>query len=126
MPTPKIEVTAEPDTPDVNTNTEPATMEPSSEDMAAGVTAEDTVKAYDALFQQQRGEIDSLTKANRSLKAQIGILLRNGASVGDSSQGTLATQPPEPEKPHEPYVSLADLGAEIGKRDYATHNTTRD
>ncbi len=126
MPTPKIEVTPEPDSQDVTVNPEPATMEQSSEDMAAGVTAEDTVKAYDALFKQQRGEIDSLTKANRSLKAQIGILLRNGASVGDSSQGTQATQLPEPEKPQGPYVSLADLGAEIGKRDYATHNTKRD
>lgn len=108
---------------------EPVTIESTSEDVAAGVTAEDTARAYDALFNQLRGENDKLAQANRSLQAQIGILLRNGASVGDTSQAVNEhgqDQANEPEPPSEPYVSLADLGAEIGKRDYATHNTQRD
>ena len=108
---------------------EPVTIDSTSEDVAAGVTAEDTARAYDALFNQLRGENDKLAKANRSLQAQIGILLRNGASVGDTSQAVNEPgqdQANEPEPPSEPYVSLADLGAEIGKRDYATHNTQRD
>lgn len=108
---------------------EPVTIDSTSEDAAAGVTAEDTARAYDALFNQLRGENDKLAQANRSLQAQIGILLRNGASVGDTSQAINEPgrdQANEPEPPSEPYVSLADLGAEIGKRDYATHNTQRD
>ena len=108
---------------------EPVTIDSTSEDVAAGVTAEDTARAYDALFNQLRGENDKLAQANRSLQAQIGILLRNGASVGDTSQVINEPgqdQASEPEPPSEPYVSLADLGAEIGKRDYATHNTQRD
>ena len=108
---------------------ETVTIDSTSEDVAAGVTAEDTARAYDALFNQLRGENDKLAQANRSLQAQIGILLRNGASVGDTSQAINEPgrdQANEPEPPSEPYVSLADLGAEIGKRDYATHNTQRD
>lgn len=108
---------------------EHVTIDSTSEDVAAGVTAEDTARAYDALFNQLRGENDKLAQANRSLQAQIGILLRNGASVGDTSQAINEPgrdQANEPEPPSEPYVSLADLGAEIGKRDYATHNTQRD
>lgn len=108
---------------------EPVTIDSTSEDVAAGVTAEDTARAYDALFNQLRGENDKLAQANRSLQAQIGILLRNGASVGNTSQAVNEPgrdQANEPEPPSEPYVSLADLGAEIGKRDYATHNTQRD
>lgn len=108
---------------------ETVTIDSASEDAAAGVTAEDTARAYDALFNQLRGENDKLAQANRSLQAQIGILLRNGASVGDTSQAINEPgrdQANEPEPPSEPYVSLADLGAEIGKRDYATHNTQRD
>ena len=108
---------------------EPVTIDSTSEDAAAGVTAEDTARAYDALFNQLRGENDKLAQANRSLQAQIGILLRNGASVSDMSQAINEPgqdQANEPEPPSEPYVSLADLGAEIGKRDYATHNTQRD
>ena len=108
---------------------ETVTIDSTSEDTAAGVTAEDTARAYDALFNQLRGENDKLAQANRSLQAQIGILLRNGASVGDTSQAINEPgrdQANEPEPPSEPYVSLADLGAEIGKRDYATHNTQRD
>lgn len=108
---------------------EPVTIDSTSEDAAAGVTAEDTARAYDALFNQLRGENDKLAQANRSLQAQIGILLRNGASVGDTSKAINEPgrdQANEPEPPSEPYVSLADLGAEIGKRDYATRNTQRD
>ena len=113
----------------LQTAPEPATIEPTSEDVAAGVTAEDTAKAYDALFNQLRGENEKLAQANRSLQAQIGILMRNGASVGELTQANSepsSSQSNEPEPPSEPYVSLADLGAEIGKRDYATHNTRRD
>lgn len=112
----------------MQTMPEPATIEPTSEDVAAGVTAEDTAKAYDALFNQLRGENEKLVQANRSLQAQIGILMRNGASVGELTQANSesSSQSNEPEPPSEPYVSLADLGAEIGKRDYATHNTQRD
>lgn len=108
---------------------EPATIGTTGEDVAAGVTAEDTTRAYDALFNQLRGENEKLAQANRSLQAQIGILLRNGASVGELTQANnepSTNQANEPEPPSEPYVSLADLGAEIGKRDYATHNTQRD
>ncbi len=105
---------------------EPVTMEPQGQAAAAGDTAEDTVKAYQALFEKQRDEMDSLKKANQSLQSQIGILLRNGASVSaqepEPAQATQQAQASVSEN-REPYVSLADLGKEIGKRDYASHNT---
>lgn len=88
---------------------------------AADGTAEDTLDAYKAMFQQMKQQNDSLLEANKSLQNQIGLLIRNGNSVVHSPNTAENQQVEE----KEPYVPLADLGSEIGKRDYRSHNTNR-
>ena len=70
----------------------------------------------------------------KSLQSQIGTLLRNGASIVDDSQQQQAqnaqnvqqignmTQAQAEYRRSEDYVSLADLGKEIGKREYKNDN----
>lgn len=110
-----------------------------------GSTAADTLKAYEALFEKQQQQIADAQKHNDSLQAQINILIRNGGNGGvngnnDSNSGTMdnlnmpisangvgTLNSPDNSSglpgPQEPYVSLADLGHEVGKRDYQAHNT---
>ena len=106
--------------PAVSTNNEPsATIEPQApEPSAAGSSAEDTLKAYEGLIEQMKTQNETLIEANKSLQSQIGLLIRGGGSVGQH------TADPEPQNPtQEPgYTSFADLGKELGKRDYYSHN----
>ena len=98
---------------------------------AAGSSAEDTQAQMFAMQQQQ---IAQLIEQNKSLQSQIGTLLRNGASIVDDSQqqqvqnaqnvqqiGNM-TQAQAEYRRSEDYVSLADLGKEIGKREYKNDN----
>ena len=106
--------------PAVSTNNEPnANIEPQApEQSAAGSSAEDTLKAYEGLIEQMKTQNETLIEANKSLQSQIGLLIRGGGSVGQH------TADPEPQNPtQEPgYTSFADLGKELGKRDYYSHN----
>ena len=100
---------------------------------AAGSTAEDTLgeyKAlieqitlgeYKALIEQMKAQNAALIEQNKSLQNQFGVLIRNGASAGH-----YAGNEPEPEPEPEPYVSLAELGSQLGKRDYQSHNTKKE
>jgi len=126
---------AEPGTePSVSTNNEPsATIEPQTTGAADG-TAEDTPEEYKALVEQLMAQNKALIEQNKSLQNQFGILIRSGASVerhGDSGSVSGPGNPGpldsvqgmgQPE-PQEPYVSLAELGSQIGKRDYSPHNS---
>lgn len=101
-----------------------------SEGSAAGSSAEDTLTK---LFEQSQAQVAQLVEQNKSLQDQIGMLLRNGASVTDNN-GTSTlnndntqkignmTQAQFEYKHSEDYVSLADLGREVGKREYENHN----
>ena len=101
---------------------ENATIEPQDEAASAGeASPEDTLAAYQELFEKQRKALDDSSAKIASLHNQIGILMRNGASVGSA-----ASQEPTSDEAPEPYVSLTDLGREIGKRDYQSHNLKRD
>lgn len=112
------------------------TIEGQAQASAEGSTSEDTLGAYKALFDMQKEQIDSLLKTNQSLQSQIGVLIRNGASPHGSGldngnrlpgNGDTSNDDPGMGVEHqEPYVSLADLGSEIGKRDYHSHNATQD
>lgn len=107
------------------------TIEPQAQPSAAAGTAEDTLGAYKNMFDQMKAQNDALIEQNKSLQNQIGILIRNGSSVGhnsgsvssgvsnDSDSGSAMADPQK-----EPYVSLAELGSQIGKRDYRSpqHN----
>ena len=76
----------------------------------------------------------ALIEQNKSLQTQFGILIRSGASVGRLGDSGSVSGPGNPDpldpvqgmgqpEPQEPYVSLAELGSQIGKRDYGSHNS---
>ena len=103
---------------------------------AAGSTAEDALGEYKALLEQMKAQNAALIEQNKSLQTQFGILIRSGASVGrhgDSSSvsgsGNADTvgsgQGVGQTGSQEPYVSLAELGSQIGKRDYGSHNSPK-
>lgn len=119
---------------------------------AAGEPAEDTLKAYQALFEKQQAELAAEKERTKSLQNQINILMRNGGHVPNGSSsganelsgndtspqnssgmpnpangfGTFNSSVCGTEEPQEPYVSLTDLGAEVGKRNYRPHNIQRE
>lgn len=123
-------------------NTEPQNLQATSQSdiidsqaSAAGSTAEDTLEAYKALFTRQQAAIEEQRKHNESLQAQIKILVRNGAHVGDTYKGissgssadnasdvSMGEQTLQVDEPREPYVSLTELGHSLGKRDYRSRN----
>lgn len=129
-----------------NQNTEPQNQQTTSQSdiigsqaSAAGSTTEDTLEAYKALFTQQQAAIEEQRKHNESLQAQIEILVRNGAHVGDTYKGissgssadnasdvSMGEQTQQVDESKEPYVSLTELGHSLGKRDYRSHNINRD
>lgn len=81
---------------------------------AGGSTPEDTPD-YEKLIEKQSSQIDELIEANKSLQNQIGVLLRNGAAINDANE---TNEHAQRESEREDYVSFADLGKEIGKREY--------
>lgn len=87
---------------------------------ADGRTSEDTLKAYEALFEKQKQEIAKQMKVNNSLQKQINILMRNGASVTETIENV--SRETNEVNESEDYVSLSEIGKEIGKRDYVSHN----
>ena len=123
--------------PSVSTNNEPnANIEPQTTGAADG-TAEDTPEEYKALVEQLMAQNKALIEQNRSLQTQFGILIRSGAHVGRHGDSSSVSGPGNPDlldpvqgmgqpEPKEPYVSLAELGSEIGKRDYGSHNTQKE
>jgi hypothetical protein len=124
--------------PQVSTNVEPSVnIEPQAQTSAAGGTAEDALDEYKALLEQMKAQNQALIEQNKSLQNQFGILIRSGASVGrhgDSgsvpgSGNTVLVDPVQDmgqTEPQEPYVSLAELGSRIGKRDYGSHNSQKE
>ena len=123
--------------PAVSTNNEPSVnIEPQTTGAADG-TAEDTPEEYKALVEQLMEQNKSLIEQNKSLQNQFGILIRSGAHVGrNGDSGSVSdsgsagnagfVQDMGQNEPQEPYVSLAELGKEIGKRDYGSHNTQKE
>lgn len=123
--------------PQASTSNEPnANIEPQAAS-AAGGTAEDAQEEYKALVEQIMAQNKSLIEQNKSLQNQFGILIRSGASVGrhgdsgsvsdsGSAGNAGSVQDMGQDEPQEPYVSLAELGSEIGKRDYGSHNTKKE
>lgn len=127
---PKTEPQTDPKT-EPHVNIEPQTPG------AAGSTAEDALGEYKALLEEMKAQNAALIEQNKGLQTQFGILIRSGASVGrngdsgsvsgsgntdpvGSGQGTGQTGS------QEPYVSLAELGSQIGKRDYGSHNSKKE
>lgn len=98
---------------------------------AAGSSAEDTQAQ---MFDTQQKQISQLIEQNKSLQSQIETLLRSGASIVEDNgqqqqqqaqnaqQVGNMTQAQAEYRRSEGYVSLADLGKEIGKREYKNDN----
>lgn len=101
---------------------------------AADSTAEDTLGEYRALLEQMKAQNEALIEQNKSLQTQFGILIRSGAHVGRdedsnsvSGSGIDSTlDSVQDGRQDEPYVSLAELGSQLGKRDYKSHNTQKE
>lgn len=108
------------------TENEPAIIEAQETTTEAAATAEETVAAYQALFEKQKAEKQRADEQIKSLQNQITILMRNGGSVTAPSAEQQPEQSFEREPEREPYVSLSELGREIGKRDYSSHNMNRE
>lgn len=84
-------------------------------DVAEDKTSEDTTgENYRALFEKQNNLIDTLMEQIDSYQKQIETLMRNGAVIQDGKIDTNEHVNDVTETPE--YVSLADLGKEIGKR----------
>lgn len=135
---PKTDQQTDPKTdPQVSTNNGPnVNIEPQTPG-AAGSTAEDALGEYKALLEEMKVQNAALIEQNKSLQTQFGILIRSGARVGrngDSSSvsGSGNTDPVGSGQgmgqtgSQEPYVSLAELGSQIGKRDYGSRNTQKE
>jgi|GEM_PF-5394353 len=123
--------------PNVSTSNQPSVNIEAQTTSAAGGTAEDAQEEYKALVEQLMAQNKSLIEQNRSLQTQFGILIRSGASVGRHGDSSSVSGPGNPDpldpvqgmgqpEPKEPYVSLAELGSQIGKRDYGSHNTKKE
>lgn len=86
------------------------------------------LEAYKALYEKGQAELASAIEKNESLNRQIAILMRNGASVTQHTNSTSSHElydfasTDNNLKSDEPYVSLADLGGQVGKRDYKIEN----
>lgn len=96
---------------------------------AAVSPAEDT---YAKLFEQSQSQVAQLIEQNKSLQSQVETLLRNGAVIHDDNavqtqQANIGnmTQEQMDYKHSGEYVSLADLGKDIGKREYININDER-
>lgn len=120
--------------PQVSTNGNPnVNIEPQANN-AAGSTAEDTLGEYKALLEQMKAQNQALIEQNKSLQNQFGILIRNGAHAGRHGDSTSvsdsgangALDSNQDSGQSEPYVSLAELGSQLGKRDYQSHNTNKE
>lgn len=104
---------------------------------AAGGTAEDALGEYKALLEQMKAQNAALIEQNKSLQTQFGVLIRSGASVGrhgdsGSVSGSGSTDPVGPGQgmgqtgSQKPYVSLAELGSQVGRRDYGSRNAQKE
>lgn len=98
---------------------ENGTIEGQANTGAAGSTAEDTLDGYKALIEQMKSQNEALLNQNKSLQSQFETLIRNGAGVTQQQQ---QAHDNGPDNAGEHYTSLAELGGEIGKRDYKSHN----
>lgn len=80
----------------------------------AGCSTPEDTPDYEKLIERQSSQIDELIEANKSLQSQIGVLLRNGAAINDANENESTQR----ESERDDYVSLSDLGKELGKREY--------
>lgn len=100
---------------DNNVTTMPTPSVPDS--VTDSAVAEGT-NAYDTIIQQQKEQIDALIEHTERLNKQIAQMVHGGVQVNDGTQAQPQPQPqPQTQSLADDYVSLSDLGAEIGKKE---------
>lgn len=80
-------------------------------------TGDGSDNAQAAIIEQQQSTIDALLARTEQLTKQLNILVSSGVQITDNGASS-ATQTAQgaPDNNQDDYVSLADLGKEIGKR----------
>lgn len=74
--------------------------------------SEEVPKTYQSIISQQKEQIDALMQQNDLLNAQITKMVQNGTQLNDNNN---SPKPPDTNTSlSEDYVSLSDLGKEIG------------
>lgn len=86
-----------------------------------GTTEETTVVDYETIIEQKDRQIETLLESAKNLQNQINVLLRNGASISDSINNEVESN--ESKNDVDEYVSLSDLGHEMGQRRYENVNS---
>lgn len=77
-----------------------------------GKSKEEIPKTYKSIIDQQKEQIDALMQQNDLLNAQITKMVQNGTQLNDNNN---SPKPPDTTPSlSEDYVSLSDLGKEIG------------
>lgn len=92
--------------------------------------AEDTLDAYKTLAKELADQNKALMDNQKSLQDQISVLIRNGASINDTHTNSVGASGDDDTGHNSEgagaYVSLKDLGTELGKRDYKNENLKRE
>lgn len=73
--------------------------------------------AYNTIIQQQKEQIDALIEHTERLNKQIAQMVHGGVQLNDGTQAQPQQTQPQTQSLADDYVSLSDLGAEIGKKE---------
>lgn len=92
----------------------------SADTQSAAEAEAKALNPYDAIIQQQKEQIDALMEHTERLNKQIAQMVHGGVQVNDGTQQPQPQPQPQPQTQSlaDDYVSLSDLGAEIGKRSH--------
>ena len=104
----------EPDIEPNNVTTQPA---PAVPDAVTENAVAEVSNAYDVIIEQQKAQIDALMEHTERLNKQIAQMVHGGVQVNDGTQQAQPQPQPQMQSIADDYVSLSDLGAEIGKKD---------
>lgn len=93
-------------------NKEPQVQQqPDDKQGKTGQNKEEIPKTYQSIIDQQKEQIGALMQQNDLLNAQITQMVQNGTQLNDNT----SPKPPDTNSSlSEDYVSLSDLGKEIG------------
>lgn len=89
----------------------------SADTQSAKDTESKALNPYDTIIQQQKEQIDALIEHTERLNKQIAQMVHGGVQVNDGAQQPQPHPQPQPQSLADDYVSLSDLGAEIGKKE---------
>lgn len=83
--------------------------------VGAASSSDESGDAQGKIIEQQQSTIDALLARTEQLTKQLNMLIAQGVQITDETPK--AMQEPNDDMLSDDYVSLSDLGAEIGKHD---------